>query len=117
MLANFLECGWIPADASQVGDNFRVNWMSANAQDEKLQNISVEIDNKAGRISLLFRTHAKIELMVNNHRALEDEFAKAWPALPRRVHEKLDPDVFSKLLGHLIGLASDAIDIAKPTAN
>lgn len=118
MLANFLECGWIPADASQVGDNFRVNWISANAQDEKLKNIAVEIDNKASRISLLFGTHAKIELMVNNHSsALEDEFAKAWPALPRRVHEKLDPDVFSKLLGHLIGLASDAIDIAKPTAN
>ena len=116
MLAYFLECGWIPTDARQLGDIFRANWISPNAQDEKLREITVEIDNKAGRISLIFGSHAKVDLMVNNHGAFDDTFAKAWPGLPKRVCEKLDADVFSKLLGSLMGLATDGMDIAKPAA-
>lgn len=116
MLAHFLECGWIPADVRQVGGVFKSNWISPNAQDETLREITVEIDNKAGRISLMFGAHAKVDLMVNNHGAFDDAFAKAWPELPKRVSEKLDADVFSKLLGSLMGLATDGMDLAKPTA-
>ncbi|MBM4096013.1 MAG: hypothetical protein FJ261_04470 [Planctomycetes bacterium] len=116
MLAHFLECGWIPANARQIGDIFQADWISPNAQDEKLREITVKMDNKAGQISIIFGAHAKVDLMFNNHGAFDDAFAKAWPALPKRACEKLDADLFSRLLGSLMGLALDGIDIAEPAA-
>lgn len=106
-LAGFQEAGWFPSDARQENGVFRATWLAANALDEHLMEAGVEIDSREGRVGLSMGSKAKVELMVNNQGAMEGEFAKAWPALPGRPCGKLEADVFSRLLGTLMGLGAD----------